>query len=135
MPIGEWSKSKGALATFDYLRLLLEESGLTYTLKRVGSGGWNWADPSVVVQGPNHPSILYANVTADRVPDLIASLKAGKPHEELAVGTFADTPVGISSQSRSTRSSPGRKNSSPPTGALSTLNRLRTTSRVAGTVR
>ena len=94
VPIGEWSKSKGALATFDYLRLLLEESGLTYTLKRVGSGGWNWADPSVVVQGPNHPSILYANVTADRVPDLIASLKSGKPHEELAVGTFADTPVG-----------------------------------------
>ncbi|MCC6936425.1 MAG: NADH-quinone oxidoreductase subunit F, partial [Thermomicrobiales bacterium] len=64
VPIGEWSKSKGAMATFDHLRLLLEESGLPYTLKRVGSGGWNWADPSVVIEGPNHPSILYAEVTA-----------------------------------------------------------------------
>jgi len=94
VPIGEWSKSKGAMATFDHLRLLLEESGLPYTLKRVGSGGWNWADPSVVIEGPNHPSILYAEVTADRVPALIDSLKAGKPNESLAVGTFGSDPVG-----------------------------------------
>jgi NADH:ubiquinone oxidoreductase subunit F (NADH-binding) len=92
--MGEWSFSKGAKDTFEHLRLKLEESGLRYVLRRVGSGGWNWADPSVIVEGPGHPPILYGDVYAEQVPDLVAAMQRGVPAANLAVGTLGDTPVG-----------------------------------------
>lgn len=92
--ISECSIAKGALHTFDHLRLKLEDSGLRYTLRRVGCGGWCWAEPFVTVSGPGMPSILYANVDADRVPDLVSSMQRGIPFYDLAVGVEGDAPHG-----------------------------------------
>ena len=86
--ISECSIAKGARATFDNLRLTLEGSGLKYNLRRVGCGGWCWAEPYVVAQGPGHPAILYGNVTSENVPELIASLQRGLPHAGMAIGVI-----------------------------------------------
>lgn len=92
--ISEDSKAKGALASYEHLRMQLESQGLQATLRIVGSGGWSWADPSVIVVGPNHPKTLYGGITSDVVPEMIASFKRGEPLREHALGTFDDQPFG-----------------------------------------
>lgn len=92
--ISECSIAKGASDTFEHLRLKLEDSGLRYVLRRVGCGGWCWAEPYVVVSGPNHPPILYGLVDAERAPDLVAAMQRGMPLADLAIGTVGDQPVG-----------------------------------------
>ena len=86
--ISECSIAKGAEQTYEHLRLQLESSGLRHDLRRVGCGGWCWAEPFVVVQGPGTPRTLYGNVTADAVPELVGALTRGEPRAELAVGVL-----------------------------------------------
>ncbi len=76
--VSEDSKAKGVLDTFEHLRLRIEGGELAATLRTVGGGGWAWADPSIIVAGPGHPRVLYANITSDDVPDLLSALTAGK---------------------------------------------------------
>jgi NADH:ubiquinone oxidoreductase subunit F (NADH-binding)/(2Fe-2S) ferredoxin len=84
--ISECSISKGARDTYEHLRMRLEDSGLRFQLRRVGCGGWCWAEPFVVVSGPGLPEILYANVDAERAPELVASMQRGVPAYALALG-------------------------------------------------
>jgi NADH:ubiquinone oxidoreductase subunit F (NADH-binding) len=91
--ISECSISKGALDTYNHLRLKLEDSGLRYTLRRVGCGGWCWAEPFVVVSGPDHGPILYGNVGSERVPDLVSAMQRGIPFYDHVIGTFTDRPI------------------------------------------
>ena len=86
--VSEDSKAKGALDTFEHLRLRIENGDLDATLRLVGGGGWAWADPSVIVSGPNHPRVLYSNVGTDEVPDLLAALAGGRHFESHLVGAF-----------------------------------------------
>lgn len=92
--ISECSISKGALDTFEHLRLKLEDSGLRFTLRRVGCGGWCWAEPFVTVSGPDVPEILYGNVHADRVPEIVSAMQRGVPAFDLAIGTTGDVAYG-----------------------------------------
>jgi NADH:ubiquinone oxidoreductase subunit F (NADH-binding)/(2Fe-2S) ferredoxin len=86
--ISECSIAKGALDTFEHLRMKLEDSGLRYELRRVGCGGWCWAEPFVTVEGPGLPPILYGNVDADRAPELVSAMQRGVAVADLAVGTM-----------------------------------------------
>ena len=86
--ISEDSKAKGALDTYEHLRLRIESGDLDARLRTVGGGGWAWADPSLIVSGPGHPRVLYANVTPDDVPDLLATLARGEVHESFLIGAF-----------------------------------------------
>lgn len=86
--ISEDSKAKGVLDTYEHLRFRIESGDLDATLRTVGGGGWAWADPSLIVSGPGHPKVLYANVSADDVPDLLASLANGEPHAPNLIGAF-----------------------------------------------
>jgi len=92
--ISECSIAKGANETLEHLRMKLEVNGVKHTLRRVGCGGWCWAEPFVVVAGPGHPSILYGNVTADLVPELVAAIERGEVATDLAVGTLGDDAFG-----------------------------------------
>lgn len=91
--ISECSIAKGALDTFEHLRLKLEASGLRYTLRQVGCGGWCWAEPYVIISGPEHGAILYGNVDAERAPDLVSAMQRGLPFFDLAVGTMGETAI------------------------------------------
>jgi NADH:ubiquinone oxidoreductase subunit F (NADH-binding) len=86
--ISECSIAKGAEQTFEHLRLKLEGSGLKHSLRRVGCGGWCWAEPFVVIQGPNSPPVLYGNISSDNAPDLVAAMQRGVAVPELAIGVM-----------------------------------------------
>lgn len=86
--MSECSFAKGAHATWDHFRLKLESAGMPHVLRRVGCGGWCWAEPFVVVAGPAHPAVLYGNVTADVVPEIVAAMERGEIARDHAVGMF-----------------------------------------------
>lgn len=88
--ISECSLARGAAKTLDHLRLSLERSGLQAELRQVGCAGWCWAEPFVEVTGPGHPPVVYANITTDRVPDLIAAIARGDVVREWALGVRSD---------------------------------------------
>ncbi len=44
----------------------LNGQGTPHLLRTVGSGGWAWADPSVEIQSPDGPAVLYGNITPER---------------------------------------------------------------------
>jgi NADH:ubiquinone oxidoreductase subunit F (NADH-binding)/(2Fe-2S) ferredoxin len=90
--MSECSFAKGAKDTFQALNLGISTSQMDVTLRQVGCGGWCWAEPFVTVSGPAHPTIIYANVTADDVPGLIQSIQQGQPHRNSALGVIADKP-------------------------------------------
>jgi NADH:ubiquinone oxidoreductase subunit F (NADH-binding) len=89
--ISECSLAKGAAKTFDHLRMALEQSGLDAELRTVGCAGWCWAEPFVEVTGPNHPPVVYMNITTDRVPDLVSAIRRGDVIADWAMGVRADS--------------------------------------------
>lgn len=92
--MSECSFAKGAKESYEHFRLKLENSGLQHTLRRVGCGGWCWAEPFVIVSGPAHPAVLYANVTADIVPEIVAAMERGEIARDHAVGMMDDAAFG-----------------------------------------
>ena len=93
--ISEDSKAKGAFDTYQHLRFRIESGDLDATLRTVGSGGWAWADPSLIVSGPGHPRVLYGNIGPDEVPEFLAALARGERFDSHLVGAFdksADIP-------------------------------------------
>ncbi len=88
--ISECSLARGAAKTFEHLRLAVEQSGLDAELREVGCAGWCWAEPFVEVTGPDHPPVVYMNITTDRVPELIATLKRGDVMVDWAMGVRAE---------------------------------------------
>lgn len=88
--MSECSFAKGARETWDHFRLQLERAGIQHDLRQVGCGGWCWAEPYVIVSGPSHPAVLYGNITADQVPDIVRAIEQGAVAREHAVGMFGD---------------------------------------------
>src|SRR6185312_16409318 len=84
--ISECSLARGADKTLAHLRLALEQSGLKVELRQVGCAGWCWAEPFVEVRGPDHPGVVYMNITTDRVPNLVAAIKRGDVIADWAMG-------------------------------------------------
>ncbi|CAN5683268.1 hypothetical protein BH24CHL1_BH24CHL1_17780 [soil metagenome] len=91
--MSECSFAKGAKDTFQALNLGITMGKVDATLRQVGCGGWCWAEPFITVSGPAHPPIIYANVNADDVPELMQSIQHGQPHGS-ALGVIADQPFG-----------------------------------------
>lgn len=92
--MSECSFAKGARKTWKALESSIAEKSLPITLHRVGCGGWCWAEPFVIVTGPNHPQTLYANILESDVPALLYAIEQGKPYTEMAVGVFAEEAFG-----------------------------------------
>lgn len=89
--VSEDSKAKGVLDTYEHLRFRIENGDLDATLRATGGGGWAWADPSVIVTGPGNPKVLYANISADDVPEFLAALGRGETYEARMIGAFGDS--------------------------------------------
>ncbi|MBX6341033.1 MAG: SLBB domain-containing protein [Thermomicrobiaceae bacterium] len=92
--ISECSVAKGAMETFEHLRLAIEQAGLQAEIRRVGCGGWCWAEPFVEVQEPGSPPVIYGNITTDRVPQLVSAMKRGEVIKEWAIVTRAEREFG-----------------------------------------
>lgn len=92
--LSEDSIAKGAERTLERLRETVGAGELDATVRAVGSGGWSWADPFVTIVGPEHPKVLYGQVTEDVVPDLVHAVTRGQPLLSHAIGTFGDTSFG-----------------------------------------
>lgn len=90
--VSEESKAKGIEQTQQHLKLQVETAGLDAEIRTVGGGGWSWAEPSLIVVGPGHPKSLYAEITPEIVPDLVAALKRGDVLRDHIVGTFEPAP-------------------------------------------
>lgn len=89
--VSEDAKAKGVLDTYEHLRFRIESGDLDAKLRVTGGGGWAWADPSLIVSGPGHPRVLYANIGPDEVPELLAALARGETFEAHMVGAFGDS--------------------------------------------
>lgn len=92
--MSECSFAKGGKKTFAAFETHLASGEFKATLRQVGCGGWCWAEPYVTVSGPNHPMLLYGNVTESDVPKLLASLARGEVYQPNAIGVFDDKPFG-----------------------------------------
>lgn len=90
--ISECSLSKGADQTMEHLRLALEQAGVKSEIRRVGCAGWCWAEPFVEVEAPGAPSIIYQQITTDRVPTLVDALKRGEIVADWALGVRGEQP-------------------------------------------
>jgi NADH:ubiquinone oxidoreductase subunit F (NADH-binding)/(2Fe-2S) ferredoxin len=90
--ISECSLAQGAGKTLAHLRLALEQAGLNAELRQVGCAGWCWAEPYVEVRGPNHPAVIYTNITTDRVPELVSTIARGEVVAEWAMGVRSEKP-------------------------------------------
>jgi NADH:ubiquinone oxidoreductase subunit F (NADH-binding)/(2Fe-2S) ferredoxin len=90
--ISECSLARGADKTLTHLRLALEANEFDAEVRQVGCAGWCWAEPFVEVRGPDHPPVVYTNITTDRVPELVEAFKHGNVIADWAMGVRADTP-------------------------------------------
>jgi NADH:ubiquinone oxidoreductase subunit F (NADH-binding)/(2Fe-2S) ferredoxin len=84
--VSECSKAKGALDTLANLRFHIENSELNFVVREVGCGGWCWAEPFVEVKPPGGQPVLYGNLTTDKVPEFVESLKRGELPLDGALG-------------------------------------------------
>ncbi len=90
--VSEDSIAKGVRDVLATLARELERLNADYLLRTVGSGGWSWADPSVEIEGPDGPAVLYGNITPERAEALAAAVAEGRYHGEWGIGTRADEP-------------------------------------------
>lgn len=83
--------SVGADRTYEAVQREVGRRGVAASVERVGCIGMCYLEPIVEVQLPGGPRVLYGNVTADRVPDLVQSVvQAGKHRPDWAFGVRAD---------------------------------------------
>ena len=92
VPVSEDSIAKGVRDVIATLDRELERLGAPYLLRTVGSGGWAWADPSVEIQSPDGPAVLYGNIDPERARVLAESIAAGRYCPDWSVGVRADEP-------------------------------------------
>ncbi len=77
--------AKGAETTYTALEYGLKEKNIDAQIVKVGSNGLSFAAPTVEVQQPGQPKVIYNNVTADKVPTLIEAIATGSAVTELAL--------------------------------------------------
>ena len=92
--MSECSFSKGGRETYAALESALSGGSFKAKLRQVGCAGWCWAEPYLTVTGPNHPTILYGNVSSNDVPALLDSLSKGQIFQKAAIGVFSEEPYG-----------------------------------------
>jgi NADH:ubiquinone oxidoreductase subunit F (NADH-binding)/(2Fe-2S) ferredoxin len=91
---GMMGTAAGAGATLSALRRDVAESGVDATISEVGTTGLCYAEPLVDVSVPGRPRVMYANVGAEQVPEIVQRhIKGGVPAVELALASVdADVP-------------------------------------------
>src|SRR3990170_6012449 len=88
------SRVVGALETLEAVRAELVARGLEAAVMVTGCWGLCYAEPVVEVRRPGQPGVLYGNLTADKVPQLIEGAVAGQGTvAELALAVLADDPL------------------------------------------
>lgn len=86
VPWGSSSVAHGCASTFEAIRRWLRDSSLKAIVRRAGPMGTDYLEPQVDIIIPGQPRISYAHITADKVPDLLASvLQRGDLRPDLAV--------------------------------------------------
>lgn len=92
--LSEDSFAKGAKQIFQLLTERLADVTDTHLVKRVGSGGWSWADPFIEVKAPDGPPVLYGNIDLQKAAAIADAVRDGKYPEQEAIGVRADEPFG-----------------------------------------
>ena len=88
------SKAKGAGEVLQKLRDAVEAKKLVADVRITGSWGFCWMEPCVTVRtAAGTQTVLYANVTPDRVDELIEKVAAGQDMPELALGVVEGNPT------------------------------------------
>ncbi len=88
------SKAKGAGEVLQKLRDAVEAKKLVADVGITGSWGFCWMEPCVTVRtAAGTQTVLYANVTPDRVDELIEKVAAGQDMPELALGVVEGNPT------------------------------------------
>jgi len=87
------SIARGGEETLAKIREVAEAKGLRIDIGVTGSWGFSWMEPTVTVRSAaGTQTILYANVTADRVEEFIeATVVSGGTMPELALGVVEGT--------------------------------------------
>ncbi len=88
-------RSAGALEVIEAAQAALHRLKSDCTVMEVGCFGPCYAEPIVTIFRPGNPGIVYGNVTAQRVEQLIQQcLSDDRPPSEGALGVLADSPLG-----------------------------------------
>ena len=88
------SVARGADETIAKLRSAVDSKQLVADIGITGSWGFCWMEPCVSVRtAAGTHTILYANITPDRVDHFIANVAAGKDMPELALGVMEGNPT------------------------------------------
>ncbi|MCL4240948.1 MAG: NADH-quinone oxidoreductase subunit F [Dehalococcoidia bacterium] len=88
------SQARGAGAVLQKLRDAVETKKLVADVGITGSWGFCWMEPCVTVRtAAGTQTVLYANVTPDRVDELIEKVAAGQDMPELALGVVEGNPT------------------------------------------
>ena len=81
------SRARGADQVLENLRAAVEEKRIVADIGVTGSWGFCWMEPCVTVRtAAGTQTVLYGNVTPDRVDELIAKAAAGQDLREMARG-------------------------------------------------
>jgi NADH:ubiquinone oxidoreductase subunit F (NADH-binding)/(2Fe-2S) ferredoxin len=87
------SRAAGAQETLDAVRRELADRGLEADVVVTGCWGLCYAEPIVEVARPGRPSVLYGEVTAERVPELVdQAVAADGVASEVALAVLAEEP-------------------------------------------
>jgi NADH:ubiquinone oxidoreductase subunit F (NADH-binding)/ferredoxin-like protein FixX len=89
------SIARGAEAVIAAIRKAVADGGLNAVVTTTGSWGFNWMEPTIAVRSAaGTRTVLYANVTADRVPEFLErTVVQGKDMPELALGVVEGVPT------------------------------------------
>ncbi|CAN5775464.1 NADH-quinone oxidoreductase subunit NuoF [soil metagenome] len=88
--VSEDSIAKGVRDVIATFERELERRSVPHILRTVGSGGWAWADPSVELQSPDGPPVLYGLITPERAEALVASMAEGSYQGRWSLGVRDD---------------------------------------------
>jgi NADH:ubiquinone oxidoreductase subunit F (NADH-binding)/(2Fe-2S) ferredoxin/Pyruvate/2-oxoacid:ferredoxin oxidoreductase delta subunit len=80
--------ASGAKAVFDALTEELSRSSEEVIVAQTGCLGFCQMEPIVEVFRPGEPRVLYKQVTADKVAELVAAITSGKPKKEQILCTM-----------------------------------------------
>lgn len=81
------SKAQGADAALAAVKDGIAARGLKATVGITGSWGFCWMEPTLTVRSADGSrTVLYGNVTSDRVPELLDHASRGEDMPELAIG-------------------------------------------------
>ncbi len=84
-------RAAGALAVINAINTELDKHGLQAIITQVGCIGICYAEPLVEIAKPNHPHIIYGNVTPKMVSQIIEDYVINdNPRPDLALGTIGD---------------------------------------------